>query len=156
DNSSVSNGVGAKELQIKAGTALSFGSVSAARLVAAGVFGASAFAYANSNTAGVSGNTRTTANLTAVTLGIRGGTTTGPLNGKIAEVLVYNQALTPAQIAQVNAYLGARYAINVDTPTYNQTTWEADELALHPEHVLTAAYDTLAGKVYPFSMPYNL
>jgi hypothetical protein len=40
-------------------------------------------------------------------------------NGKIAEVLVYNQVLTLAQRQQVFAYLGARYGISIPAPISN-------------------------------------
>jgi len=152
------NSAGTTDGGIYAGTTLSSGTARTSKPhVICGVFNAASSAIrVDTNTPNATGTSGTTDPRTALTLGSGAATPGEYLNGSIAEVIIYNRALTAAEIAEVNAYLGARYGITIDTPAYNQTTWSADDLALHPEHLLTAAYDTLATKVYPWSMPYNL
>jgi hypothetical protein len=50
---------------------------------------------------------------TGITLGVAGDLSTGPLTGDIAECLIYNTALSSADISEVARYLGAKYGITV-------------------------------------------
>lgn len=41
-------------------------------------------------------------------------------------------------------------------PTSYATTWSADDLLAHPEHINTAAYDVLKSATYPWTLPMDL
>jgi hypothetical protein len=66
--------------------------------------------YVSALTPTIVGNAGTR-NGTALTLGDNDGG--GFLNGKIAEVVVFNSVLTTPQIAELFAYFSARYGISV-------------------------------------------
>lgn len=100
-------------LGLYAGTAISASSGAQTRVpsVMCGVFnGAASFGYVNSSSSPVLSNVNPGASqCNPLTIG--GTTFTNPITGKIAEIIVYTGAHTSAQIAQVFAYLGARYGI---------------------------------------------
>lgn len=55
----------------------------------------------------------------------------------------------------VNEILEIEVAPGEGPPVY-QTRGDAADLAAHPEHLHTPAYEALAEEVYPFSLPFNL
>ncbi|WP_394826075.1 neuraminidase-like domain-containing protein [Pendulispora albinea] len=60
------------------------------------------------------------------------------------------------QIDLVNELLELRVAPPApgSVPAY-QTTWSAGDLAVHPEHLRSEAYDQLLQAVYPWALPYH-
>ena len=64
-------------------------------------------------------------------LGIRGGDASYPLAGDIAEVLIYNRALTPAERAQVETYLMDRWRWNLTHLTETGGSMQGNNIALY-------------------------
>jgi len=64
-------------------------------------------------------------------LGIRGGDASYPLAGDIAEVLIYNRALTPAERAQVETYLMDRWLWNLTHLTETGGSMQGNNIALY-------------------------
>jgi len=86
--------------------------ISNAKRVLGGIFnGASSSLFNNAKTAVATG-TVGAFNLTGLTAGASLAASVS-LNGKLAELIVYNSALTQSQVNQVLAYCGSRYAITI-------------------------------------------
>jgi len=64
-----------------------------------------------------------------------------------------NTNATLPYIDLANELLERRVATGTGVLT---TTWVADDLAVHPEHVLDGAYSTLTTATFPFGLPYDL
>lgn len=62
---------------------------------------------------GTAGTVGSASNLAGITIGVGGDTTTSPLTGKIAEIIMYSGTLNQTQINAVLAYLGTRYGISI-------------------------------------------
>ena len=81
--------------------------------VVAGIFnGANSTLYANSSSVPILTTSPGSGALDG-TVAIGNSGLAGPMNGKIAEVVVYSNALTTSQLRSLFMYLGSRYAITV-------------------------------------------
>lgn len=111
NNQAVYNANGSSAAAIFAGgggAALGSGSLTASPLVAVGIFnGASSNIYVKSNVISATGNPGSLGR-TGIVVGAAG-SFVAPLNGKIAEVLVFNRALTNQEVVNINAYAANRY-----------------------------------------------
>lgn len=74
--------------------------------------GASSKIYVSSNTAGVTGDPGSNG-LNGASIGAAFNGTSDALDGKVAEVVLYNSILSAAQQATVRGYLGNRYGIAI-------------------------------------------
>jgi hypothetical protein len=87
-------------------------------IIGAVVNGVSSALYVNNPTAPVSVATGNpgSAGLVGITLGAAFTDSADFLNGKVAEVIVYNRALSVGELSLIYAYAAARYGISLPTP----------------------------------------
>lgn len=115
-------------VSIYAGVSLDYGAGSpiSTPMFIGGIFnGASSSIYATSNLASVTGNAGSTAR-TGLTVGIDGDQTTAPFNGKIAEIAIFNRALSQAEIQSLEMYAAARYGLTLSIGTLNDKSGTGD------------------------------
>ncbi len=103
----------ATQYQWYAGTAQNKTLTTGAKAVLAGMFNnTTSFAYYSAKTPVLSNSTFGTEPIIGLTVGAAYNGS-NPLNGKIAEVIIYNSNLSATNINQVLAYVGTRYNITI-------------------------------------------
>lgn len=87
--------------------------------------GASSNAYLDSNYRAATGNTGTNG-IAGLTLGINADGISTPLNGKIAEVMIFNRALSQAEVQSLEMYAAKRYGLTISIGTFSDGATGAD------------------------------